>query len=200
MTENSWICVTYSDWAQNKKLNATRSIEKKFNKTDSFFSRMREFFTEIYLLNKKYVHCELALPNIEDSTSCIAYGVFSDQGVFKKTRTFSNPSYGCLILSVSQSELATISDFCTSHLNEPFDEKGYIWSPFWQLKSKKKTWYCTSFVIAALQSIGILKGYPITSLDTDDIVKILSNHKKFINGTLTSMVISRPDSSHSLFL
>lgn len=183
MEKANWIAIAYVDRELEEQINKERHKDKKYNRESSWMTEIWEFCTKIYLSTQRYIHCEIVFPSaIPSNESVIAYGVFSNEGVFLKHRTFNNPSYRWIYLQASAEEVGVAKEFCNAHIGKKFDSRGMRWSPVWPTTLDQSRWWCNAFVVSALQSVGILKHYPANALDTDDIVQLLSHHPRVTAG------------------
>lgn len=189
MDRHSLLGVAYVDRKMEEELKK-QGKKRDFAQGTGFFKMFYEKITRLYLMSQKYTHCELVfMEGEEDSDNVTAYGVFSDEGLFKKQRTLSNPAYRCIFLRITTPEFKRVKKYCDAQvtLNQqygnPFDDSGMRWSTVWPMEmTPQKGWWCTSFVVSALQQIDILKGYSPNAMDTDSLIEILQGHKRTVNG------------------
>jgi len=176
----------YSDEKPDPKRKIPQQVREK-NKRKEEKNKQRGFvdktiymigksLLDFYFKDKKFVHCEVAFVEERQGNMCLAAGVFEEDGVFFKYRTFDNPHYTYITLSVSETQYSRIRKFCLREANKKcqFDFYGSKMSVIWPASTKGK-WWCIPFVICALQQGGILLGYRPESLDADDIYYILNN-------------------------
>jgi hypothetical protein len=149
---------------------------------------------EVYYASQKYMHCELAffLKNGSETGSkdVLAFGAASELGVFRKERTFSNPSYEWIFLKTTREQALDILFFCESCVGQSYDNVGVEWSKCWPSypyvdKANKKTWWCSSFVVEALQVMGLFNTVIPQTLDIDDIIAFLEEHPLRIINLMT---------------
>jgi hypothetical protein len=169
---------------QQQELNKRRKNKKK-NKNTGCMNALFEWFAMFYLSDKKYCHCEVAFQkesgNYDDLT-CLAYGVFTDKGVFEEKRTFSNPAYQWIYIKITEQQKINAIKFCKSQVGKEFDYWGAHLMPFWAGKEPKgDKWWCGSFTLAALHHANILTECRIGAMNIDNIIEILENHPKKIN-------------------
>ena len=189
---NVYVGVAYVDYGEEQRINRERHGDRKYNNGFSPIYSVYEFFTKLYLRTQKYVHCELFFPCLDENfdTHVVAFGVFSNEGVFMKKREFTNPAYRYIFLHANHREYSTVFQWCSRQVGKKFDEYGMRWSPFWPTRCSGEEWYCLSFTVAALNLIGILKTFQPTSLDTDDLVELLTVHPRKIEGILQNKLSS----------
>ncbi len=168
-----------------------REKEREFNKakyeaaasewTCCSIDSLRDWVIERYNSKQKYIHCELAFSIPDDEHNCLAYGVFEDKGVVRQKRTFSNESYQWIFLNVTPVQYTAVSKFCNQQVGKKYDYSSTGWRLIaCPIISDKITWWCASFVHAALQKAGLLKYYSVNTLDVDDIVELVSKQQKRI--------------------
>ncbi len=149
------------------------------------FCEMKRAIYDAYTSSRTYIHCEMVFPADGDGTRCVAYPVFSDgesSGVSKQMRTFSNPSYDVVYLTVNQRELTKIVKFCDEHVGDKFDYVATGWRfAVCPPEATGETWWCASFVHAALQEINILADRRLNTLDVDDIRQELESSPRKIS-------------------
>jgi hypothetical protein len=168
------------------------------------------WFVKTYQKQQRFVHCEIVFPldgrdfyNDEDGKN-VAYAVFNMYGVVKMTRTFSNPNYRWIFVTVTEREYRYVAAFCDLQFRfcsgkDFYDKYGVIRSFFWpkpalasgywrKVLSTKKIdrreklmegikWWCASFVSTALIEIGMLAGYNPYSLEVDNIYDALDTYR-----------------------
>lgn len=176
--------------------------------TPSVVASLLERLSSVYIARQTYVHCELAFMKKDQANNCIAFGVFTETGVFCKERTFSNPDYEWLFLSVRPDQAAAIYRFCMLKVKidgstgGDFDRWGAFRSCFWPVSAhERKGWWCISFVVRALQEGGILLCYIPEAMDVDDTVELLQRHPKKTNhfSPLDMQRLDRGEFSQYLF-
>jgi hypothetical protein len=145
---------------------------------------------EMYYSSQKYMHCELAFFLQNGQENVLAFGAASDLGVFKKERTFSNPSYDWIFLKTTRAQALEIFFFCENAVGQSYDPVGVQWSKVWpsypyQDSSGQKTWWCSSFVVEALQLMGLFNTVIPQTIDIDDIIAFLEEHPLRITHLMT---------------
>ncbi len=174
--------IAYVDRAKLEKVkNDKKSGE--YIRNSGITTCIQERIAQWYVSKQKYCHCEIAFVNEHESqeTTCIAYGVFSDSGVFREQRTFSNPAYNWIYLSITEEQRKKAERFCMRQVGKSFDEQGSKWMPFWPASHPTTDkWWCASFTVAVLHELGFLKYYRTNTLDVDDIVKALEKSSHVI--------------------
>ena len=177
---NNTIGLAYVNREKEREFN-----KDKYEREDSDWSccsidSVRDWVIERYNSKQKYIHCELAFA-IPNGPNCLAYGVFEDKGVVEMQRTFSNKSYQWIFLTVTQEQYNSVIRFCKKQVGKPYDYSSTSWRLIaCPIVADYKQWWCASFVHAALQKAGLLKHYTVNTLDVDDIVDLISKHKKKI--------------------
>jgi hypothetical protein len=184
----STIGIAYVDGKMEAELKKNSAqVKRKYSVTPGLFQTLYHHLVSYYQGTQIYTHCELVFPQERsNSGTYLAYGVFSDEGVFVRERTFTNPAYKVLYLSLPRKNVSAALAFCKSQVGKGFDEIGMRYSAVWPLRTspKKRGWWCTAFTATALQRAGVLREYQPNSLDTDDIVGLLSLHTGKVTGTL----------------
>lgn len=178
-------------------LNRKRHEEEKLNKINDtkeypitnkpFLVRIRDSIIDFYASYQEYCHIEIAFP-IENSKTgeCYSYSVYSDDypHIKKRKRTFSNPAYDWISLCVSEKEYETVERFCSNKTayaeitrEKIYDENSLFLSQIWPVTKENRYW-CVSFVIEALQKIGMFKYYNKNTFTVDEAVAILRKHNR----------------------
>lgn len=144
----------------------------------SFWNRCWFNLMEYYLSTKMYSHCELAFPLSNGNVVC--YTATRQNGVCEMERAFNNNYYEWFDLEVTMEEAKKVQRFCKSQLGKIWDEKSAKSSVLFPVVNEKRdgNWWCCSFVVAALQKIGIIKYYNPYSLDIDDLVLLIKQSKR----------------------
>ncbi len=142
----------------------------------------REHLTEWYTLQQENVHCEVSFPDDNPrSDTCVAYAVFSHEGVVKTLRTFTNPSYHWIYLNITRKDYKAAVEFCEKQIGKPYDHTATGWRlVLWPPVADGRSWWCASFVHAVLQKVGLLLHYQINTLDVDDIIKSIRRSTRVI--------------------
>ena len=136
-----------------------------------------------YKKRQKFVHCEILFCYKANLDYAEAYGVYEKDGVMIQKREFKNPAYRFRFLSITSSEFDLIYDFCQKQLNKPFDYQSASWRLLiYPPKCTGKLWWCASFVHAALKKIDMLTNYRINTLDNDELIKLIKNNYRIIQG------------------
>jgi hypothetical protein len=152
----------------------------------SLFARV----LDLYQKRQRFRHCEVAFfPSTNDDT-CLAFGVFTNVGVWRNNRTFSNPNYTWINLTVSGEEYRNALHFCESCVGKGVDWEGLKRLQFWPettqgqrqqtsvspFASSPDIFWCTSFTVSVLHRMNILTSYRSNSLDVDDVYDLLEHH------------------------
>jgi hypothetical protein len=187
--QGNWIAVTFLDTTRDLADNSTKRQNRlfKIRKERGFWAYLYESIIQSVMFKQKYMHCELVFPPEDpDSYKVLAFGVNMEQGVFKIERTFSNNAYDWIFFTVSKKNKLRLKEWCMRHLGGNFDGKGMKKMYFYPRvriakdesnKENKKLWWCSSFVAAGLQSIGLLnRDLPPTALDVDDLYFFIKDH------------------------
>lgn len=187
---DTWIAIAYMDRERDQKVNneryQKRLEEKENDKSRTSWNKLVDWLTDWYMTHQEYVHCELAFPDPTNDSVCTAYGVFSNCGVFASERTFGNPSYQWIFLSVTCREAEIVREFCRKQLNKPFNSTGPHRAVIWPQRAIQSRWWCVSFTVSALQTIGIMKYYRGETMDVDDVITIMEQHRRVMTGVLPS--------------
>ncbi len=156
------------------------ALHRLFQKT-LFAAKLKAI--DMYNASQKYMHCEIAFFLKEDNEiDVLAFGAASELGVFRKKRTFSNPSYRYIFLETTRAQALEIYHFCDSCVGQQYDIVGVQWSKFWlslpyEDENGNRTWWCSSFVVCALQRIGLFNTVLPYVIDIDDIISVLERHR-----------------------
>jgi hypothetical protein len=193
-SQTSWVAVAFMNREvelEQKKELAKNDIEAQpIVQNKPFFIRLRDKVIELFLQNQEYIHIELAFTceTTETEGECIAYGAFSKIGLASKIRKFTNPSYEWVYLRVTKLEMEKIKTFCETRISfarsiddRIYDETSVFMSQIWPLYRNHKYW-CVSFVIKALQEIGMFKYFSSETFTVDEAVHYLRNHERTIIG------------------
>ncbi len=169
------------DRKQYDKQNAEKTKRQERDQGCCCACCLQSWVMSMYNARQTYVHCEVSFSIGPESINCLAYGVFAKEGVMEMKRTFSNPAYHWVYLSISHKEYLTAKAFCQRQVGKPFNAEATCWRLMvWPPKSDGKKWWCASFVHAVLKKIGLLLSYPINTLDVDDIVRLVSKSNRRI--------------------
>jgi hypothetical protein len=151
----------------------------------SCFSSLFTYIVDLYNSNKTYVHCEVVYPVENEKDNVIAFAMFSDTGMTRMERTFSDPSYVCIWITVTKEQYQRGYNFCMKNYtrNVSFDFSGMRRLPICPSPiPKKNAYWCASFTIDFLHQIDCLVYYRSNTLDVDDIYLLLQNGKRTIIG------------------
>lgn len=147
----------------------------------SIWTSMFVSIANLYLRTSEYCHCEIAFmyESQYKRHKCLAFSVFAESGVFEKEREFSKDHYRWVFLQVSETQKARALAFCRANVKKPFDQTGAYFMPFWAgPEPSGESWWCGSFTLAALHRAGFLLGMRNGSIDIDDIVLQLLEHRR----------------------
>ncbi len=145
-----------------------------------------------------YKHCEIAFTKdlIEGKPIpegyVLAHGIIRDGALFGKYRTFSSDQYEWKWISVPQEGAKRMQQFCKNQMGKPYDAAAAKRSAFWPKACDYKKWYCTDFVVVALQQGGIMMGKNPRSQTTDDVYDIMCDQgNKVVRMSPYQRVMSR---------
>jgi hypothetical protein len=202
------VCIAYVDRKTEEELNKNREKNTDIYKDKTglyrFFTSIMETIIRRYNSQQNYVHCEVVFPVDNSPGECIAFAVFSDLGLVRQQRTFANPSYNYIWLSVSKEDYWNSYQFCMDEVEKKikFDYSGVKRMPVWPRNPPiTRSLWCASFTVCFLHKIGILKYYRINTLDVDDIIEILNQSNRKILGftPLQMNTIKSNEYSNSIF-
>ena len=144
-----------------------------------FFERIFNCLISLYTCNMTFTHCELAF-RTKKKEYVEAYGVNKEKGVFKIERTFDNEYYEWISIDINESEAEKIKNFCNDQREKKWCRGSLVQQTFFPVVNEERNgdWWCSSFVVAALQIINILSGYNPYSLDIDDVYNLLSKSNR----------------------
>lgn len=126
-----------------------------------------------------YKHCEIAFTqDLIDRKPIpeghvLAHGIIRGGTLFGKYRTFSSDQYEWKWINVPQEAALRMQQFCKNQVGKPYDAAAAKRSAFWPKTCDHKKWYCTDFVVVALQQGGIMLGKNPRSQTTDDVYDIM---------------------------
>jgi hypothetical protein len=193
-----WVAIAFLNRAaddrerekENERNKKTQEIALDYVDNRPLFIRLRDKIIMLFLSIQKYKHIEIAFPC--DSTpdgDCVTFGVFSDgNGIKERIRKFTNPAYEWLELTVTDKEYDILMNFCRARVSfvngtqeRAYDETSLFMSQIWPTERENKYW-CVSFVIAALQEIGMFRYYNKNTFTIDEAVEYLKKHHKIKAG------------------
>jgi hypothetical protein len=204
--ELEWVAIV----CLNRKKN---EIEKSLSKSKEgktiplmesnkpLFIRIRDYVISYYLSKQRYVHIELAFPTegVYKTAECRSFSVFSDDqtGIREAMRKFTNKSYEWIFLSVTLAEKAKMLRFCESRHSfalgrndRAYDETSLFMSQIWPIKRENRYW-CVSFVISALQEIGMFRYHSANTFTVDEAVVYLRKHSRVFNGLAPRLLVEQ---------
>ena len=129
--------------------------------------------------NMTYKHCEIAF--VKDLIQnklipegyVLAYGIIRDGFLFGKHRTFSSEQYEWKWISLPKKQCLDMQTFCVAQVGKSYDSSAAKRSAFWPKKIDSQQWYCTDFVVSALQQGGIMLGKNPRAQTTDDVYDVI---------------------------
>ena len=156
---------------------------------------------------QRYIHCEVAFPLDQAAdvrrrgnpsrrllklkskgkarqVNVLAFASFKHVGVVMVERPFSNKAYGFYTLRVSRHEFEAALRFAKKCVGKPYDDGASARIVCWPPESTGAAWWCASLTHAILQRAGFLCQYRVNTLDVDDIVTIMEDHERSIEGVL----------------
>ena len=167
-------------YVDTKKQKETLESSRKHKKPRGCMGWLYDSVANFYLSDKKYCHCEVAFNKTNNSLNdltCLAFGVFSDKGVFCENRTFSNPAYDWIWINVTEKQKERALKFCNAQVGKEFDYWGAHLMPLWAgSEPQGDKWWCGSFTLAVLHEAGILTSCRNGSMSIDDIIDFLQEH------------------------
>ena len=129
--------------------------------------------------NMIYKHCEIAFTKdliqneLIPKGYVLAYGIIRDGFLFGKHRTFSSDQYEWKWISLPKKQCLDMQKFCMAQVGKPYDSLAAKRSAFWPKPIDAQKWYCTDFVVSALQQGGIMLGKNPRSQTTDDVYDVI---------------------------
>lgn len=146
---------------------------------------------------QRFSHCEVGFPLVNGGDRVLAFAAFSDKGVVKMSRTFSNTAYQYLHLSVTSEQMQQAYAFAKRQVGASYDGR----SASWRLiccpprvtngkRASDNAWWCASLAHAILQRAGFLVHFRVNTLDVDDIVDIVERSPRTTEGA-TPYVLGR---------
>ncbi len=158
----------------------------------SWFSYFRSLIIYTYRKSEVYDHAEMCFSQGE---FMMAYTSTETDGVNRRDgRTFLNTDYNFIWLRISASEYKTLCEFLDGKVNNRcrFDAAGTFRMPFCpKVPPDTHKFWCASFLVSALQQIGIFRSYECNQLDVDDIVALLQNHPRSLENIGNPYLVSK---------
>ncbi len=182
------IGIAYVDRKVYRKQNKQNFARLKRKQRFCSFERLKTKINDVYNSIQTYVHCEIVFDssNIEGKT-CRAYAAL-EEGVITMERTFSNPAYRWIYLSITNDEYLKAIEFCENQVGKEYDTIATSWRLLvWPPTATQDKWWCASFVHAVLQKIGMLRNYSLNTLDVDDIVNLISQSERKTSMRMTPL-------------
>lgn len=182
------IGIAYVNGVKERRLN-----KKKYKKLEReipccSFQYVQYLLQMNYKKRQKYVHSEILFCYGKSSSTADSFGVFEGTGVTRQQREFGNRAYNFIFISVSMPEFDTIFNFCNEQLKKPFDYTAASWRLLiYPPKSTNRSWWCASFVHAALKRIGLMTNYRLNTLDNDDLITLIEKSREFSGRLHTGM-------------
>ena len=133
-----------------------------------------------------YKHCEIAFTKdliqgtIIPEGCVLAYGIVRDGVLFGKPRTFSSDQYRWKWMNMPKKQCLDMQRFCEAQVGKPYDSTAAKRSAFWPKSTNAKQWYCTDFVVTALQQGGIMLGTNPRAQTTDDVYDIIQQQGNLV--------------------
>lgn len=125
----------------------------------------------------QFVHCELVFvdPNTGRNVAC---GVWQDETVFLRPKTFGRDTWSWRTISVSEKAINKIKQFCKEQADgdKPFNKSGLIrcTSPF-PRPTDGSQWFCSELAVTALQNVGLFPDIIASATTPTELYHLLGN-------------------------
>jgi len=123
----------------------------------------------------QFVHCELVFVDPTSGRN-LACGVWQDETVFLRPKTFGRDTWSWRTISVPEASINTIKAFCKAQAdgNKPFNKAGLIrcTSPF-PRPSCGTQWFCSELAVTALQNVGLFPHIVASATTPTDLYNLL---------------------------
>jgi hypothetical protein len=192
-TKENWVAIVFMNRQVDEQLNGRNfDIESQKPKKISLFKQVRRRLIQWYISGQSFSHIEIAFPEDSPKKKCLSFSAYGKTGLEMKERTYENPAYELIYISVTSAERAQIQTFCEASVcvsNEirerggrsVYDESGMFWSQIWPVYNDSKYW-CLTFVVRALQKIGMFAYVKAETFTIDDAMAYLQLHKRSLKG------------------
>jgi len=110
-------------------------------------------------LTGDFVHCELVFNNPETGSHNLSCGVWQNEEVFFRPKTFGRTTWTFRSVNLPQEKVRAMKAFCRGEAanKKPFNKWGLVRciSPF-PKPSDGSSWFCSELAISAFQKAGVL--------------------------------------------
>lgn len=133
----------------------------------------------------EFVHCELVFVDPQTGRN-LACGVWQDETVFLRPKTFGRDTWSWRTIEVEDSDLRRIRTFCKTQAdsNRPFNKAGLIrcTTPF-PRPTCGTTWFCSELAVTAMQHVGLFSEVVASATTPSDLYQLLGTLDSFQAGT-----------------
>jgi len=125
----------------------------------------------------QFVHCELVFvdPNSGRNLAC---GVWQDETVFLRPKTFGRDTWSWRTISVPEKSINTIKQFCKVQADggKGFNKAGLIrcTTPF-PRPTDESQWFCSELAVTALQKVGLFPEIIASATTPTELYNLLGN-------------------------
>lgn len=187
------ITLAYISRERDEEVNAVRHAEARARRRSCFsIHGLRERAIDKYSEYQRYTHTEIVFrldalsPDVHAryarharSGDVLAIAAYGDKGVEIKPRPFTNDAYQYITLSCSASQFRRALEFAIDQSGKPYDAAGASWRlMLFPSAPTTSAWWCASLTHGILQKAGMLKTYPLNSLDVDNIVTLIEKSSR----------------------
>lgn len=196
------LTIAYISRERDLEHNHERHEEARASRALCTARAWRDRFIEMYSARQQYTHVEIVFPldsltpderakyrvktpkGFPISECVLAFAAFSDRGVTVMARPFTNKGYQFREIQVTRDQVNRALAFALKQVGRPYDSVGASWRLLvWPSAPTRERWWCASLTHAILQRVGVLKNYPLNTLDVDDIVHLVKQSSRAKAGT-----------------
>jgi len=133
----------------------------------------------------QFVHCELVF--VDPKSGCnMACGVWQDETVFLRPKTFGRDTWSWREINMSEADLLKVRAFCKKQADRhsPFNKSGLVrcTTPF-PRASCGKAWFCSELAVSALQAAGLFQDLVPSATTPTDLYELLGSLDAYQGGT-----------------
>jgi hypothetical protein len=138
-----------------------------YKENANLFGKCIKFWT-----NSQYFHCEIEIPKY----NFYNYTIYAVRNSVIKTE--ERPDFGPpTIIRIEVPNYKEMIDFCETQLGKKYDIYGIFFSQIFNFnKENKNKWFCSEFVVKALQigNVNKIKNLKPNKIDPGELFSILS--------------------------
>ena len=125
----------------------------------------------------QFVHCELVFVDPHSGRN-VACGVWQDETVFLRPKTFGRDTWSWRTISVPEASIGTIKSFCEEQArgDKPFNKAGLIrcTTPFPRV-TDGTSWFCSELAVTALQKVGLFPNIVASATTPTELYALLGD-------------------------